>query len=45
VEHSLQQSKQIARSVEIGVLEEDYSFEWASLFPIFTTLKKKEHQQ
>jgi hypothetical protein len=34
VEQQLQQSKEIVRLVGIGVLEEDYSSEWASLFPI-----------
>jgi hypothetical protein len=33
VEQQLQQSKEIVRLVDIGVLEEDYSSEWASLFP------------
>jgi hypothetical protein len=31
VEQQLQQSKEIVRLVDIGVLEEDYSSEWASL--------------
>jgi hypothetical protein len=30
VEQQLQQSKEIVRLVDIGVLEEDYSSEWAS---------------
>jgi hypothetical protein len=30
VEQKLQQSKEIVRLVDIGVLEEDYSSEWAS---------------
>jgi hypothetical protein len=34
----LQQSKEIVRLVDIGVLEEDYSSEWAS--PSFVTTKK-----
>jgi hypothetical protein len=34
VEQQLQQSKEIVRFVDIGVLEEDYSSEWASIFPI-----------
>jgi hypothetical protein len=34
----LQQSKEIVRLVDIGVLEEDYSSEWAS--PSFATTKK-----
>jgi hypothetical protein len=28
MEQQLQQSKEIVRLVDIGVLEEDYSFEW-----------------
>jgi hypothetical protein len=35
VEQQLQQSKEIVRLVDIGVLEEDYFSEWASLFPSF----------
>jgi hypothetical protein len=31
VEQQLQQSKEIVRLVDIGVLDEDYSSEWASL--------------
>jgi hypothetical protein len=34
VEQQLQQSKEILRLVHIGVLEEDYSSEWTSIFPI-----------
>jgi hypothetical protein len=34
------QSKEIVRLVDIGVLEEDYSSEWASLFPSFEIPKK-----
>jgi hypothetical protein len=34
VEQQLQQSKEIVRLVDIGVLEEDYSFEWGFLFSI-----------
>jgi hypothetical protein len=30
VEQQLQQNKEIVRLMEIGVLEEDYSSEWAS---------------
>jgi hypothetical protein len=37
-EQQLQQSKEIVRLVDIGVLEEDYSFEWAS--PSFAIPKK-----
>jgi hypothetical protein len=38
VEQQLQQSKEIVRLVDIGVLEEDYSSEWAS--PSFEIPKK-----
>jgi hypothetical protein len=41
VEQQLQQSKEIVRLVDIEVLEEDYSSEWASLFPSFAVPKKK----
>jgi hypothetical protein len=40
VEQQLQYSKDIVRLVDIGVLEEDYSSEWASLFPSFAIPKK-----
>jgi hypothetical protein len=40
VEQQLQQSKENVRLVDIGVLEEDYSSEWASLFPSFAIPKK-----
>jgi hypothetical protein len=40
VEKQLNQSKEIVRLVEIGVLEEDYSSEWASIFPSFAVPKK-----
>jgi hypothetical protein len=40
VEQQLQQIKEIVRLVDIGVLEEDYSSEWASIFPSFTIPKK-----
>jgi hypothetical protein len=40
VEQQLQQSKEIVKLVDIGVLEEDYSSEWASLFPSFAIPKK-----
>jgi hypothetical protein len=40
VEQQLQQRKEIVRLVDIGVLEEDYSSEWASLFPSFAIPKK-----
>jgi hypothetical protein len=36
----LQQSKEIVRLVDIGVLEEDDSSEWASIFPKFVIPKK-----
>jgi hypothetical protein len=39
VEQQLQQSKEIVRLVDIGVLEEDYSSEWSSLFPSFAIPK------
>jgi hypothetical protein len=38
VEQQLQQSQEIVRLVDIGVLEEDYSSEWAS--QSFAILKK-----
>jgi hypothetical protein len=40
VEQELQQSKEIVRLMDIGVLEEDYSSEWASYIPSFTIHKK-----
>jgi hypothetical protein len=40
VEQQLQQSKKIVRLVDIGVLEEDYSSEWASKYPSFAIPKK-----
>jgi hypothetical protein len=40
VEQQLQQSKEIVRLVHIGVLEEDYSSGWASIFPIIAIPKK-----
>jgi hypothetical protein len=40
VEQQLQQIKEIVRLVDIGVLEEDYSSEWASIFPSFAIPKK-----
>jgi hypothetical protein len=39
VEHQLQKTKEIVRLVDIGVLEEDYSSEWASMSPSFTIPK------
>jgi hypothetical protein len=43
-EQQLQQSKEIVRLVDIGVLEEDYSSEWASLFPSFAIPTKKREE-
>jgi hypothetical protein len=40
VEQQSQQSKEIVRLVDIGVLEEDYSSEWSSVFPSFAITKK-----
>jgi hypothetical protein len=40
VEQQLQYSKEIVRLVDIGVIEEDYSSEWASYFPSFAIPKK-----
>jgi hypothetical protein len=42
VEQQLQQSKEIVRMVDIGVLEEDpgYFYEWASRCPSFAIPKK-----
>jgi hypothetical protein len=40
VEQQLQYSKEIVRLVDIGILEEDCSSEWASLFPSFSIPKK-----
>jgi hypothetical protein len=40
VEQQLQHSKEIVRFVDIGVLEEDYSSEWASICPSFAIPKK-----
>jgi hypothetical protein len=40
VDQQLQQSKEIVRLVDIGVLEEDYSSEWASMCPSFAIPKK-----
>jgi hypothetical protein len=36
----LQFSKEIVRLVDIGVLEEDYSSEYSSIFPSFAIPKK-----
>jgi hypothetical protein len=36
----LQQSKEIVRLLEIGVLEEDYSSEWLSVFSTFAIPNK-----
>jgi hypothetical protein len=43
VEQELQQCKEIVKLVDIGVLEEDYSSEWAS--PSFEIPKKTEAAQ
>jgi hypothetical protein len=40
VEQQLRQSKEIVRLVDIGVLEKEYSSEWASLVPSFAITKK-----
>jgi hypothetical protein len=40
VEQQLHQCKELVRLVDIGVLEEDYSSEWAS--PSFAIPKKNE---
>jgi hypothetical protein len=40
VKQQLQQSKEIVRSVDIGVLEEDYASEWDSMCPSFAIPKK-----
>jgi hypothetical protein len=40
VEQQLQQSKEIVRLVDIGVIEEDYSSEWDSTLPSFAIPKK-----
>jgi hypothetical protein len=40
VEQQLQQSKKIVRLVDIGILEEDYSSEWASISLSFAIPKK-----
>jgi hypothetical protein len=47
VEQQLQQSKEIVRLVDIGegLLEEDYSSEWASISPPFAILRKTDQQQ
>jgi hypothetical protein len=40
VDQQLQQRKEIIRLVDIGVLEEDYSSEWASVSSAFATSKE-----
>jgi hypothetical protein len=40
VEQQLQQSKEMVRLMDIGILEEDYSYEWTSTCPSFATPKK-----
>jgi hypothetical protein len=42
VEQQLKQNKEIVRLVDIGVLEEDYSSEWAS--PSFAIPKKRNNK-
>jgi hypothetical protein len=42
VEQQLQQSKEIVRLVDIGVLEEDYSSKWAFIFHHLQFLRKTE---
>jgi hypothetical protein len=37
----MKQIKEIVRLVDIGILEEDYSSEWASKIPSFAIPKKK----
>jgi hypothetical protein len=45
VEQQLHQSKEIVRLMEIGVLEEDYSFEWDPLLPTFAIPKKNNKME
>jgi hypothetical protein len=47
VEQQLQPSKEIVRLVDIeeGVLEEDYSSEWAFIFPTFAIPKKNRKME
>jgi hypothetical protein len=40
MEQQLQQSKDIARLMDIGVLEKDYSFEWTFMLPKFLIHKE-----
>jgi hypothetical protein len=40
VEQQLRQGKEVVRLVDIGVLEEDYSSEWAYFIPSFAIPKK-----
>jgi hypothetical protein len=40
VQQQLQQRKEIVSLVDIGVLEEYYSSEWASLVPLFAIPKR-----
>jgi hypothetical protein len=44
VEQQLQQSKEIVRLVNIGVLEEDYSSEWASVYSHHLQFLRKTEQ-
>jgi hypothetical protein len=41
VEKPLQHSKETARFVKIGILKEDFSSEWAFLYPRFSIPKKR----
>jgi hypothetical protein len=47
VEQQLQPGKEILRLVDIGeeLLEEDYSFEWASRIPSFAIPKKSSKME
>jgi hypothetical protein len=42
MEQQLQQSKDIEILIDIGILAEDYSSEWTSLFPKYVIPKKNE---
>jgi hypothetical protein len=44
VEQQLHEGKEIVRLMDIGVLEEDYSSEWASISPSFAIPKKNGSQ-
>jgi hypothetical protein len=45
VEQQLQQSKEIVRLVEIGLLEVDYSSGWSSCCPSFAIPKKNSKME